>query len=124
MKSLEIKLRGHHLSCIEHYIEYSKEKSHDKKVMKDYIYAGYGKEMFYMLKEIAFTIFKKNNRIRIKVIDSLDYLCNNCPVKKKKCKEDVYNDKEYLKLYGLELGKTYSTEEIFNKIFRNVEIHS
>ncbi len=111
---MEIKLRGHHLEGLQRYhaapdIEY------------EIVANSCGKETAERDKWLHCQLCQHSPELIIKLVGSLDYICDVCHSNSKgdSCndKKAFEHDEESIAFFGLELGKTYSTKDIAEAIF-------
>lgn len=115
MRKKVFKLRGHHIDTI-YWIRYrlGGDYAEFRKSMDRYGYVKRGNGTFVEGVYRAVINLLKDPTNRVRITDSFDDICNlGCPSKNIYCSQK-WVDRNPPKAYGLDVGVTYTIEEIIN----------
>ena len=112
MSTETIELRAHHVLHLHRAVLHGI----DKEILSKYITPYIGQTIDFEIETYRKII--ENPNIDVKIIDSLDVLCDNCVEQKPRCTGMLAKDDDihYAKLYGLEIRKIYSSEQLVEKL--------
>jgi hypothetical protein len=108
-----VRIRGHHLQLLYHYFIVSVG---EKTLIRDTIDRGkeFNENKINILRKL------KEERPKILVTDTIDDFCKKCRRRRSYACSTVYiEDRADLRIYGLEVGVSYSLDYLLDKIQKN-----